>query len=148
MPSQAMGARDERTQEAACVNHKRSLLGVKYKERSIAGLTSPYRLQISMYKEKISGTELGQLFPQSSPWLSHCPWCQQSWHWKFPKLSSLHLSACELWHHCKACVPAQSGRFQSKGLQMDFTFPEDSWDFVPSEDGIFKIGTKEVGKAT
>lgn len=133
-----MGARDEQTQEAACVNHKPSLLGVKYRGRSIAGLTFPYRLQISMYKRKkilllwnsnsspgrvgvsmVMGPlleQLSQLFPQCSPCLSQCPSCQQSWHWEFPKLSSLHLSACKLWHGCKAHVSAQSGRFQPKIL--------------------------------
>lgn len=55
MLSQAMGSGDERTQEAACINHKPSLLGVKQRGRNIAGLTSPCRLQISTYKKKNSG---------------------------------------------------------------------------------------------
>lgn len=66
-----MGARDEKTQEAACVNHKPSLLGVKYRGRSIASLTFSYRLQISMYKKKnfcYSGTQIPVLEVSWSTW--------------------------------------------------------------------------------
>ena len=57
MPSQVMGAREERTWEAICGNHKPSQLGVKCRGRSNVSLTSPYKLSMSTHKkEKLSGT--------------------------------------------------------------------------------------------
>lgn len=161
-----MGSGDERTQEAACINHKPSLLGVKQRGRNIAGLTSPCRLQISTYKKKNSGILqlkcqswegggqhghgsftgiAGAVVPSVLTFPLSVPIVSAVMALRIPKAQLFALSA---WHPYKAPVSAQSGRFQPKGLQMDLTFPKDGWDFVPSEHSIFKTGTEEAGKAT
>lgn len=161
-----MGARDEKTQEAAYVNHKPSLLGVKYRGRSIASLTFSYRLQISVYKKKnfcYSGTQIPVLEVSWSTWswvLYWNNWASCSLSALLASLSAHHVSShgTENSQNSAVCtfLPANSGITAKHVLQpnledfsqKDLIFPKDSWDFVPSEHDIFKICTKEVGKAT